>query len=159
MKKTISFITLLSVIILIMNSCASSKLLPADVSNNAKNVVNPENKALVYVYRISTLGFAVGLSVDCNNKELTSFFPKQFYLCVLDPGKYVFTGHGENEDDVIATLEPNKKYYVEVTPQMGFVKARCKLTLVDAAEGSADIQKCKLVGMNLEAKALLNYKE
>jgi len=159
MKKSNSLITLLSMMILVMTSCATSKLLPTDISNNAKNVVSPENKALVYVYRISSLGFAVGLAVDCNNKELTSFFPKQFYLCVLDPGKYVFTGHGENEDDVIATLEPNKKYYIEVTPQMGFIKARCKLSLIDPPEGNTKIQKCKLVGMNLEAKTLLNYKE
>jgi hypothetical protein len=137
--------------ILIITSCAPAKFLPTDVSNNAKTLETPGNKSLIYVYRTSSLGAAVGLSVDCNNKELAKFFPRQFYLCVLDPGKYVFTGRGENEDDLIITIE--------VTPQMGWVKARCKLTSVDPAEGNTKIQKCKLVGLNLEAKALLNYKE
>ena len=105
------------------------------------------------------MGFAVGLSVDINNKEVTTFFPKQFYMWVLDPGKYAFTGHGENEDDLKVTHEPQKKYYIEVTPQMGWVKARCKLESVEPSVGSTKVQKCKLVGLNTEARTLLQYNE
>ena len=159
MKKSSYLVILLILVVLGASSCSTTKILPTNISDNAKNITSQENKALVYVYRISALGYAVGLRVDCNNKELVSFFPKRYYLCSLDPGKYVFTGHGENEDDLIVTLEPNKKYYVEVTPQMGWVKARCKLTLIGAPDGASKVMKCKLVGMNSAAKDLLNYKE
>ena len=159
MKRSIFFFSSLVIISLFIVSCSSSKYLPPDVSKNAMGITNPDNKAVVYIYRISSMGFAVGLSVDINNKEVTTFFPKQFYMWVLDPGKYAFTGHGENEDDLKVTHEPQKKYYIEVTPQMGWVKARCKLESVEPSVGSTKVQKCKLVGLNTEARTLLQYNE
>lgn len=157
MKKNILQFSALVLILLGFNSCATTKLLPDNVSNNAKNLATQNEKGLVYVYRISSLGFAVGLMVDCNTVELASLYPKKYYLCALDPGKYIFTGHGENEDEVILNVEPNKKYYIEVTPQMGWIQARCKLTQIAPAEGVAKIQKCALVGLNKDAQILLNY--
>ena len=159
MKKLSYLVTLLILVAIGTTSCSTTKLLPTNISDNAKTITTQENKALVYIYRISALGYAVGLRVDCNNKELISFYPKRYYLCLLDPGKYVFTGHGENEDDLIVTLEPNKKYYIEVSPQMGWVKARCKQSLIGAPDGASKVIKCKLAGMNTGAKELLNYKE
>jgi len=159
MKKSLIFFALSGLLILGITSCSTTKVLPTNVSNNALEMANAGNKAMVYLYRISSMGFAVGLDVDCNNKELAKLFPKQFFLDVLDPGKYVFTGRGENEDDLVLTLEPNKKYYIEVSPKMGWVKARCKLELMELSEGNKKVQKCKLVGMNQAAKELLNYKE
>jgi len=159
MKKKVLISVMMSVIILGLNSCSTTSVLPVDVMNNAKNLNLSSNKAIVYVFRTSTLGFAVGLKVDCNNKELASFFPKKFYLCAFLPGKYVFTGRGENESDLIVNLEANKKYYIEAIPQMGFVSARIKLNLLETTEGNSKLQKCKLIGMNAEAKELLNYKQ
>ena len=156
MKRNIQKTVFLSLIIL-LGSCSTSKLFPVDTSNNAKNLHNIEGKAIVYVFRKSALGAAVGLRVDLNNIELAKFYPKKFYLCVLDPGKYVFTGHGENEDDIIVKVEGNKKYYIEVMPQMGWASARCKLELTDPFEGNEKVQKCKLIGLNKEAKQILNY--
>ena len=161
MKKDMKKITLTTLgfvlIIMAFSSCSSIKLLPADVSNKAKNLKIPDNKALVYIFRKSSLGAAIGLSVDINNKELAKFYPKKFYLCVLEPGKYLFTGHGENEDEIIVTLEQGKKYYIEVLPKMGFAIARCKLELVTPLEGNAKVQKCKLIGLNSDARTALNY--
>jgi len=156
MKKIIQTTVFLSLII-ILSSCSTSKLLPVDTSNNAKNIKSIEDKALVYVFRKSALGAAVSLRVDLNNIELAKFYPKKFYLCVLEPGKYVFTGHGENEDDIIVNVEGNKKYYIEVIPQMGWASARCKLELIDPFEGDKKVQNCKLIGLNKGAQEILNY--
>ena len=156
MKKIIQITVFLSLIV-ILSSCSTSKLLPVDTSNNAKNLKSIEDKALVYVFRKSALGAAVSLRVDLNNIELAKFYPKKFYLCILEPGKYVFTGHGVNEDDIIVNVEGNKKYYIEVIPQMGFASARIKLELIDPIEGNTKVQKCKLIGLNKEAKQILNY--
>ena len=93
----------------------------------------------------------MGLNVTLNNKVLGNFYPKRFYLCTLEPGKYVFTGLGENEDDLILTTEANKKYYIEVIPRMGFAVARVELNLRDQVTGNAGIQKCRMIGSTLDA--------
>lgn len=134
--------------VILMYSCAATSKISTEVSENAKNQQPPEGKSLVYVYRISSLGFAVGLNVSLNNQMLGTFYPKKFYLCTLNPGKYVFTGHGENEDDIVMTVEPNKRYYIEARPKMGFATARIELELHDQVEGNQDIQKCRMIGAN-----------
>ena len=140
--------------ILVISSCSTSRLLPTDTSNQAKSLKSIEDKALVYVFRKSAFGAAIGFRIDLNHKEFATFYPKKFYLFVLDPGTYLFTGHGENEDEIIVKVEGNKKYYVEVIPQMGLVMARCKLELTNPFEGDKKVQKCKLIGLNNEAKVM-----
>jgi len=159
MKTNATVSIILISIVLALSSCSTSKILPVDVSNSAKNLSPSGDQAIVYVFRTSSLGFAVGLDVDFNNKDLAVFYPKKFYLCVLDPGKYLFTGHGENEEELIVNVEANKKYYIEAIPQMGFLMARIDLKQHDQIEGNRKVQKCKLIGMNDKAKVLLNYKE
>jgi hypothetical protein len=156
MKKIGLPVAILSFLLIVMSSCSTAKL-PVETSDRAKTIQIPDGKALVYVFRKSSVGAAVGLSVDLNNIELETFYPKRFYLCVLDPGKYVFTGHGENTDEMILKIDSGKKYFIEVTPQMGFLIARCKLSLVDPIKGNEKVGKCKLVGLNKEARNLLNY--
>src|ERR1035437_7300162 len=101
MKQKISIILASVFVVFLLASCAVSSKISAEVSECAKNQKVPEGKSLVYVYPISSLGFAVGLNISLNSKNLARFYPKRFYLCTLDPGKYVFTGNGENEDDII----------------------------------------------------------
>ncbi len=143
--------------VLLLSSCSSKRLLPEATSHNAKNLSTIEDKAIVYVYRRSVYGAAVSLSVDLNNSHLANFYAKRFYLTVLDPGRYVFTGRCENTDDLIVNLEAGKKYYIEVTPQAGWVTARCKLSLSDPHEGKRKVQQCRLIGLNEEALKVLNY--
>ena len=146
MKKNLSIVISLAILLFMMGSCAVSNTIATDVSQNAKNQAPPPGKSLVYVYRVSAFGFLVGLNVSLNNKMLGSFFPKKFYLCTLDPGKYVFTGHGENENDLILTTEPDKKYYIEVKPRMGFATAGIALEQKDLVAGNEGVQKCKMIG-------------
>ena len=148
MKKNISILVCFVLVLFVMGSCAVSNTIATDVSQNAKNQAPPPGKSLVYVYRVSAFGFLVGLDVSLNNKMLGSFFPKKFYLCTLDPGKYVFTGHGENENDLILTTEPDKKYYIEVKPRMGFATAGIALEQQDLVTGNEGVQKCKMIGSN-----------
>lgn len=156
--KTLFRLTIFAgIVFLLFSSCSSKRLLPDATSNNAKNLSVIEDKAIVYVYRRSVYGAAVSLSVDLNNRHLADFYAKRFYLCILDPGRYVFTGRCENTDDLILNLEAGKKYYIEVTPQTGWLAARCKLSLSDPREGKRKVQQCRLIGLNEEAQKVLNY--
>lgn len=146
MKRVILIFASFALVIFLLSSCAVSSKISTEVSEKAKSQKPPEGKSLVYIYRISSLGFAVGLNVSLNDKMLGSFYPKRFYLCTLDPGKYLITGHGENEDDLILTTEPDKTYYVEARPKMGFASARIGLELRDEINGNNDVRKCKMIG-------------
>jgi hypothetical protein len=146
MKRKISIVVLITLAVFVFGSCAVSSKISTQESENSKNISPPDGKSLVYVYRTSALGFAVGLNVSINNNMLASFYPKKFLLCTLDPGKYVFSGHGENEDDVILNVEPNKKYYIEAKPKMGFASARIELELHGQSDGNEAIQKCRMIG-------------
>lgn len=157
MKTTIKTAFWLSLIIVILSSCSSARLLPAETSNSAKTLKNIEDKAVVYILRKSAFGAAVGLRVDLNNIQLAAFYPKNFYLCILEPGTYSLVGHGENKDEIVINVVKGNKYYIEVTPQMGLIMARCKIEQIDPVIGEEKLQSCKLIGMNQDAQNILNY--
>lgn len=146
MKRLIFLLPTFFIVVFFTTSCGVANKISTDVSENAKTMDPPQGKSLLYVYRISSLGFAVGLNVSANNQTLGSFYPKRFYLCTVDPGKYVITGHGENEDELILTIDPDKKYFIEAKPKMGFASARIELELHDQIEGNTHVQKCKMIG-------------
>ena len=145
MKKKLLNGGLLFLVAIVYLSCATSKI-SRETSENFKNMQPPDGKSMVYVYRTSAMGFAVGLRVDLNNNRLGNFYSKRYFLCTLEPGKYVFTGIGENQDDLILTTESDKKYYIKVKPKMGFAAARVGLELMHPVEGNSDVQKCKIIG-------------
>lgn len=146
MKNKLVNAVFLILLALLYVSCATTSKISRETSENAKNMQPPEGKAMVYIYRTSAFGFAVGLRVDLNNSRLADFYPKKFYLCTLEPGKYVFTGKGENQDDLLLTIEPDRKYYIAVKPKMGFISARIGLELSHPSEGISDVQKCQMIG-------------
>jgi hypothetical protein len=156
MKQKISCIATFILVSCLICSCAVSSKIGKEASESAKNQKPPDGKSLIYVYRTSTMGFAVGLHVSLNNKMLGSFFPKNYYLCTVEPGKYIFTGHGENEDDLIITTKANNKYYIEARPRMGFISARIELDLRDQTEGNNGVQKCRMIGSTSDVNPITN---
>ncbi len=151
----LSLATLIFVIFL-FESCAVTSSIEKSVSDNAKLMNPPEGKAMVYLYRTSILGFAVGLNVSLNDELLAGLYPNNFYLCTLDPGKYVFTGKGENEDEMVMKVEANKKYFIEVNPAMGNMSARVELDIHDETDGMKGVQKCRMIGQTSKSHSANN---
>ena len=155
MKTLKPFFSLFAIaVVLVTASCSASRETASPYSEKAKSITAP-GKAIVYVYRISSYGWAVGLPVDCNKTSLETLFPKKYYLCVLDPGKYIFTCQGENEDDIVVNAQADRTYYLELSAQMGWVQARCRLEVPEPGKAVKDLQKCKMAGMNAAARAIL----
>lgn len=145
--------------IILFSSCATTKLSPDNKNNDAKNIVSLDDKALVYIYRKPRFGITPTFRIDCNNIELTKLNSGEFYLSALEPGKYLFAGHAENEDEIIVNVEKGKKYFIRSILQMGLIIGRCKLELVDQETGNSDIQKCDLIGLNNSARKIVNYSQ
>ena len=152
MKKVLylSFYTVL--IMAVVMGCSSSK----SVSTSYKQVQVPTDKALVYVYRSSSYGALIAMSVDLDNFQLGNFRSRNYYICLLDPGSHQIIAHAENKSELNLQLEGGKTYYIELQPKMGFAIARCNLE-INSTEMDAQkkIAKCKLIGINQPAKQLL----
>ncbi|MEI7491347.1 MAG: hypothetical protein WCK92_08110 [Bacteroidota bacterium] len=121
-----------------------------------KNVTIDNNKILVYIYRISNLSANEVLPVDCDDTIIGNFAPKNYYICILNPGKHVFSSGCENVDELFLKGEPNQTYYIEIKPKFGINHARCKLLLIDNVRGQKDLSKCEFHGMNKQARIFFN---
>lgn len=104
----------------------------------------PEGKALVYILRPSAMGFAIGMKVTCNNKEIGKTHGKKFIYKALEPGNYMFISHAENKAELPLQLEAGKKYYIEQQVKMGIIMARSKLVKLTETVAIEKLKKCKL---------------
>ncbi len=128
-------------LVLFLSGCAGTvknmRPVPPD-----KVVSSPgEGKAMVVFMRPSTLGFAIQSSVFEVNGDAPSLVgivaAKKKVAHQLDPGEHLFMVVGESADFMSAELEPDKTYYVLVTPRMGMWKARFSLKPIHSEELSA----------------------
>jgi hypothetical protein len=140
----------------VMSSFSAEAQVPAETKKKVKQLGPVADKALVYVYRKSALALAVGLHVDLNKDELDVLFPKQYYLCALDPGTYDFWGYGTMVDGLTLDVVGGQVYYIEVVPVIGFLAAECKLRQMDDKTGSTRVKACILVGMNEGAQKIVD---
>lgn len=142
MKTKIGFIALLS-LITVMYGCSSIKA-TADQDYKAKQLQPDDGKALVYFVRPAFVGKVINMKVSEGGKQLGVTRGKTFIYTMADPGNHLYKCKAENEAEIILNTEAGKTYYVNIIPQMGFIKARCKLEQVHPSEGKQMLDKCKL---------------
>jgi hypothetical protein len=91
----------------------------------------PPGQALVVFVRPSS--FALGLRftiLSAQGQFLGDSLPASNFAIILPPGQHVFFGWAENTSALRADLAPDRTYYVEVAPKMGFGSARCHLLAI-----------------------------
>ena len=96
----------------------------------------PEDKAVVYFARTSSLGFAINFTYFDSTVLIGKCKGTNFIRYECEPGQHVFWGRSENRDYVEAELEAGKVYFIEVEPRMGAMKAAIELNPVDPSPGS-----------------------
>ena len=121
-----------------MLSCAHGPSGPSFV----KEEKIPEQKGLVYLYRIGPSGVVPVIS--CNGKTFVSLKSGSYYPYFADPGKNFFSAQTESYTQVSVDVEPGKTYYVRLRVGIGFFVERPNLVLVDEAKGANEIKGCKL---------------
>lgn len=102
-------------------------------------------KSVVYFVRESPLGLVINFSFFDNDKFIGKFDGGDYIRYECEPGEHLFWARAENRDFITADLEPGKIYFVEVVPQMGFVKASVKLIPVGPKETKIMNPMLKLV--------------
>src|SRR5262245_4332351 len=91
----------------------------------------PDDKAVVYFVRTSSLGFAINFSYFDSTKLIGRFNGPKYIRYECAPGAHLFWGRSENRDFVEAEVEAGKIYFIEAIPKMGAMKAAIQLEPVD----------------------------
>ena len=145
MKKRFVILFIMCSITAFLLACAGSMPRSSDVlDEKAKNIKVPEDKALVYIIRPSTTGFAAKMNIFVDGKLVGKTHGKQYIYLLLNPGKHIVMSKSENEAEQILNLKAGQKYFLKQQVKMGFLKARTGLDFINNAEGYEMLQKCKL---------------
>jgi hypothetical protein len=131
----------------LLNQCSVQKGL-TDTDSTLKNLKPVEGKALVYLIRPSTIAFAIDFYSICDDIALGSIGAKKYLYAMIDPGKHTFITQAENDRQMELEVLPNKTYYIHIIPQLGVLKARANMALLDDEEGQKKLAKCKLSKTN-----------
>lgn len=133
-----------------MGGCASKHM--QVVSPEGVNEIANADESSVIFLRVTSFGGGVqapiGEIVDRRVKfvGISSQWTKILYKTT--PGKHSFFVGGESASMLEATLDGGKIYYVEVDPNMGFMKARFSLLPLDIAKVQSDGFKKDLAKCN-----------
>jgi hypothetical protein len=92
----------------------------------------PNDKAVVYFVRTSSMGFAINFSYFDSTKLIGRFNGPKYIRYECDPGKHLFWARSENRDFIHADLDAGKIYFVEAVPTMGAAKAAVMLLPIQA---------------------------
>jgi len=107
------------------------------------------DKALVYVVRPTSMGFAIKSWFLCDDDALGVNKGSSYFFAHVDPGKHVFWSKSENVDAL--EVEAGKTYYIQQQVRAGGLKARTKLAVLDDATGQERLAKCAKHGVMTES--------
>jgi hypothetical protein len=116
------------------------------------------DKALVYVVRPASVGYAIKSFFLCDDEILGINKGRCYFFAHVAPGKHVFWSKSENVDALELTVEAGKTYYIQQHVQVGALRARTKLEVLDETEGKKVLEKCKH-HTSLTAKGIEKGKE
>ena len=123
---------------LLLAGCAGTVTNMREVPAGEPAMAPEPGKSLVVFMRPSGFGFAIQSSVfevrDNDPLLIGIVAAKAKVGYKVEPGKRLFMAVGESADFMTVELEPNKTYYVQVTPRMGLWKARFSLDPVHKAD-------------------------
>ena len=150
------YLTITVFVVLFLSGCAATVKNMRPLSPGEVVDIPEDGKAMVVFLRPYTFsGSAIQSSVfevKENNFSLVGILAtKNKVAYSLDPGPHLFMVIGESADFMSAELEPNKIYYVLVTPRLGWWKARFSLKPIPYNESNSSklyewLDNCEWVG-------------
>jgi hypothetical protein len=105
-----------------------------------------EGKALVYVVRPTSLGYAIKSFFIVDDTPAGINRGSSYFFVQVEPGRRVFWSKSENVDALELEVEAGKTYYLQQHVQVGGFRARTKLEVLDETEGKAALAKCRKHG-------------
>ena len=144
MSRTLHFIMLALPIVI---GCAGTSKAPSEDTEAAMSFEVPEDKGVVYLYRLGRAVAASNVSiVKVNSLEAGGTGPSTFFRWELKPGTYTFSAStGESSKTVQLQVEAGKLYFIEQNIRLGISEGRVQLKEVDEKTGKKSIQGMKML--------------
>lgn len=100
----------------------------------------PDDKAVVYFVRTSSLGFAINFSYFDSARVIGVFNGPKYIRYECEPGQHLLWARSENRDFIEAELEAGKIYFIKANVKMGGIKAAVELLPVNP-EDTREMEK------------------
>jgi hypothetical protein len=111
-----------------------------------ESTATKSNKARIYFYRIKMYaGSALEPSVYCDDKELARMDNGRHFAVDLDPGEHTCR-MGDKQTGFAVDLKAGEEYYAKITIDMGLLKGRGRLNLLQKEQGVFELKKTKPLG-------------
>ncbi|MBV6645325.1 MAG: hypothetical protein KI790_07735 [Cyclobacteriaceae bacterium] len=104
-----------------------------------------EDKAVVYITRVTSLGAAISFKYFHNKNYIGKFNSGKYIRYECEPGKHLFWARSENRDFITAEFEAGKIYIIDAQARMGGMKAQVRLIPVDGKDAKLLAKVEKLV--------------
>ncbi len=126
--------------VIFITSCASGP--GFDEFKSTISDLSPDT-GRVYVYRISTLGFAIRPDVNLNGEKIGDAEAQGFFYVDRPAGSYEIMTSTEVDRKLSFTLENNQTRYVRLNVSMGFFAGHVYPELVEEQEALEEMKYCK----------------
>jgi hypothetical protein len=130
--------------------CYAQEPAPAPVATPSPapaeaTVASNTNKGRIYFYRIKQFtGSALEPSVYCDDKELARMDNGRYFAVDLEPGEHTCR-MGDKQTGFAVNVKAGEQYYAKITIEMGFLKGRGRLTLLQKEQGAFELKKVQLL--------------
>jgi hypothetical protein len=112
----------------------------------AEPAATKSSKGRIYFYRIKMYaGSALEPSVYCDDKELARMDNGRHFAIDLDPGEHTCR-MGDKQTGFVVDLKAGEEYYAKITLDMGLLKGRGRLNLLQKEQGAFELKKTKPLG-------------
>ena len=136
-----------AVFIASLSGCAATTTMAPEAEDlAAKEFAPKEGEANIYVVRKGGFaGSAVALEVMLDGRTMGTLAPDTFLLIEVQPGPHIISCHTQ-ENQEIGEVEAlaGMNYFFELSPEMGWISARCSLEAIDQPTGSKLVLKASL---------------
>jgi hypothetical protein len=128
----------------VLAGCGTIPMGSTEEDIRAKSFAVNGEKAVIYVYRRESLGFAVPMIVKLDGREAGQTVGQTYFMWEVDPGPHEITSYAEDMVSVKLKTEPGKYYYVWQEVKIGVWMARSLLHEVDEETGRQGVTECRL---------------
>jgi hypothetical protein len=108
----------------------------------------PEGKGVIYIYRISSMGWAVHYTVNANDSAIMKqhLYKGGYMVYFANPGKNEIWGKtADQREGIIVDVKAGGSYFVEGSVKSGTWVGRPYFQLIPREKAMKKIIKCKLL--------------
>ena len=147
MNRSRLLLSLLLLTLPALYQCATVSKAPSGESNAAKSFDAPDDRGVVFLYRLGrAVGAASATQIKVNGLDAGGTGPGTFFRWELKPGKYTFLAStGESSATVALDVEAGKIYFVEQNVRIGLNEGRVTMKIQGEQAGKNAVQGSTLV--------------